>query len=92
MRYRLDEPNTLVLDRAAWRAGDETADRPEAAVLDIDEALRRDFLGAAPRGGQMVQPWCAGGAAPAKTVRVRLRYRFSWRGAAGAVAMSARVT
>ncbi len=80
MRVRLDEPNALVLDRAAWRVGDETADRPEAAVLDIDEALRRDFLGAAPRGGQMVQPWCAGDAAPAKTVRVRLRYRFSWRG------------
>ena len=80
MRYKLDEPNAIVLDRAAWRAGDETADRPEAAVLDIDEALRRDFLGAAPRGGQMVQPWCAGDAAPPKTVRVRLRYRFSWRG------------
>ena len=80
MRYKLDEPNALVLDRAAWRAGDEAADRPEAAVLDIDETLRREFLGSARRGGEMVQPWCAGDAAPAKTIRVLLRHRFSWRG------------
>ena len=81
MRYALSEPNAIVLDRAEWRAG-EAPWRGPAFVLDVDDAVRREFLGAPPRGGSMVQPWCraGGGAAPEKTVRLRLRFRFSWRG------------
>lgn len=79
MRYRLHEPNALVLDGASWSV-DGGQERRLAHVLDIDEAVRRDFLGVAPRGRRMVQPWCSGEKASAKSVRVRLRFRFSWRG------------
>lgn len=79
MRYRLHEPNALVLDGATWRVGD-CDEQPFANVLDIDDAIRTGYLGVAARRNQMRQPWCEAGGAPAKTIPVTLKFRFSWKG------------
>lgn len=53
--YQLNEPNVLVLDKAAYRIGDGTW-QPAQEVLRVDHAIR-EALGLPQRGGAMVQPW-----------------------------------
>lgn len=53
--YRLDEPNVLVLDcPTLYLEGEALAENRDVLGLD---ALLRERLGLAPRGGDMVQPW-----------------------------------
>ena len=68
-----DEPNVLVLDRAAWKLGEGIRHEPDF-ILRIDDAVRRS-LDVPVRGGRMVQPW----ARKEETVAhapLALEYRF----------------
>lgn len=51
----LDEPNVLLLDRAAWKL-DEGGWQPEEEVLRLDNLVRA-ALGQGPRNGDIAQPW-----------------------------------
>ena len=67
----LDEPNVLVLDRAAWRLGDG-AWEPAAEVLRIDNLVRAR-CGLEPVSGDISQPWCE----PVAPVVAQVQLRFS---------------
>lgn len=54
--FTLDEPNVLLLDRAAWRV-DGGAWQPEEELLRADN-LSRAAVGLPPRHGEIAQPWC----------------------------------
>lgn len=56
-KYRLEEPNVCVLDRARVELSDGTV-IPEQEILKADRALREHFNIPA-RGGEMLQPWYA---------------------------------
>ncbi len=72
-KIQRDEPNVLVLDRAAWKLGAGRRHEQDF-ILRIDDEVRR-ALGVPVRGGRMVQPW----ARKAETVfhaPLELEYRF----------------
>ncbi len=54
--FSLDEPNVLLLDRAAWRV-DGGAWQPEEELLRADN-LSRKAVGLGHRHGEIAQPWC----------------------------------
>ena len=76
-RYRLCEPNVLVLDQAQYSVNGGKFGETEY-ILDIDKKLRR-LLGANPRGGHMCQPWLKAdaGTVPQETLDLTLKYEFS---------------
>jgi hypothetical protein len=61
---------------AAWKTG-EGAWQPEAEILKVDSAVRKEFK-LAPRGGEMVQPWYRNQQQPAPVTNgvVHLAFRF----------------
>ena len=67
----LDEPNVLVLDRAAWRLDDGVWE-PAAEVLRIDNLVRAR-CGLEPVSGDISQPWCE----PVAPVVAQVHLRFS---------------
>ena len=67
--YSLQEPNVLLLDRAAWKLDDGAWHDP-TEILHIDETIRR-ALGFATRGEHMYQPYML---APCSEHRLVLRY------------------
>ncbi len=74
-RYRLNEPNVSVLDRASWRldGGDW---RVATEILKVDRAIR-SALGARLRGWRMPQPWYSQNDERPVLARVGLRFEFS---------------
>lgn len=68
--YTLNEPNVLVLDRAALWLEDRLFSEPDE-LLQLDGRLRR-ALGLRPRGGEMLQPWAQTG--EVSSVPIRLRF------------------
>ena len=72
-KIRRDEPNVLVLDRAAWKLGEGRRHEPDF-ILRIDDEVRR-ALGVPVRGGRMVQPW-ARKVEKAEKAPLELEYRF----------------
>ena len=68
------EDNVLVLDRPEYRVG-AAEWRGPLEILKVDREVRAS-LGAAPRGGVMVQPWARKRQGSGRTVRVELRYTF----------------
>ena len=70
----LSEGNALVLDRPAFKIGNEKWQKPEE-VLGVDTKVR-ESLGLKPRGGAMVQPWAQKKTAVRKRVDVSLKYKF----------------
>jgi len=54
--FSLDEPNVLLLDRAAWRV-DGGAWQAEDELLRADN-LAREAVGRPHRHGEIAQPWC----------------------------------
>ncbi len=73
--YKRTEPNVLVLDKAAYRVENKNWEGPQE-ILRVDQAVR-DHLGAAPRGGAMLQPWTWDRSAPAPAVEVELHYELT---------------
>lgn len=69
-----DEPNVLVLDRAAWTLGEGSRHEPDF-ILRIDDAVRR-ALQVPVRGGRMVQPWARRQEAVVHAP-LELEYRFN---------------
>ncbi len=71
---RRSEPNVLVLDRCAFRIGEE----PEQSADDIlgVDARIRERLGGERRSGWMAQPWARPTVERPRSVRVELRYVF----------------
>ncbi|MGI6496637.1 MAG: glycosyl hydrolase [Kiritimatiellia bacterium] len=74
--YRLSEANVLVLDRARYRFGPKGAWRAAKEILRIDDELR-PTLGAAKRGGMMVQPWAREPVENPRRAQVELAYGFT---------------
>lgn len=68
----LDEPNVLLLDRAAWRLS-EGAWEAEEELLRVDNLVRAR-CGLEPVCGEISQPWCDAPAPP--VARVQLRFHF----------------
>ena len=67
--YRLEEPNTLLLDQAQWCLDDGPwQDREE--ILKIDDAIRRK-LGLRLRTDSFPQPWVTGQASADHTAQLR---------------------
>lgn len=77
-RYRLGEPNVLVLDRAAYRLNGGEEQGP-LEILKLDRAVR-DALGLPYRGGDMLQPWYAQKFTSSNTpeTRAKLNLRFEF--------------
>lgn len=75
LEYTLSEPNVVVLDHARCVV-DGVAAAEEQFILDIDKALRKS-LGAAARGGHMMQPWVTGERKPERLLDISLTYRFN---------------
>ena len=71
--YRLEEPNTLVLDQAQWKLDDGPWQEKEE-ILKIDDAIRRQ-LGLRLRTDSFPQPWLSGGVNEKNHV-VELRYNI----------------
>jgi len=69
VRYSLDEPNALLLDKAEFALDDE-AYRPEQELLRLDNVLRKE-LGWPGRDGEVAQPWVVPEEPTAHTVRLR---------------------
>lgn len=71
--YSLNEPNICVLDTASLQI-ENNPPHNSAEVLRVDRLIR-EYLDLEKRSGQMVQPWCRGGAQGRKAA-VRLDYNF----------------
>ena len=56
IKFELSERNILVLDKMEYSIDGGSWNAPEY-VLSLDDKLRK-HIGAEPRGGAMVQPWC----------------------------------
>ena len=69
VRYTLDEPNALLLDKAEF-ALDDGAYRPAQELLRLDNVLREE-LGWPSRRGAVAQPWVVAEEKAAHTVRLR---------------------
>jgi len=78
---RLSDRNCLVLDRPRHKIGDGPWQNAEE-ILRID-AMVRESLGIAPRGGQMVQPWARSKPKDVKSTTVALQYSFDVESIAG---------
>lgn len=72
--YKLDEPNVCVLDRAAWRIGNNPW-QSEIEILKVDREIRRQ-LGMNLRGGEMLQPWFTGKKESEIRGRITLNFQF----------------
>jgi hypothetical protein len=70
----LSEENVLALDRPSYKIGDGNWRKPDE-ILRIDHQAR-EYLGLAPRGGSMVQPWLRKINPAAKTINVMLKYEI----------------
>jgi len=71
--YRLEEPNTLVLDQAQWKLDDGPWQEKEE-ILKIDDAIRRQ-LGLRLRTDSFPQPWLTRDPAADHTVQLRFVIR-----------------
>ena len=69
VKYQLDEPNVLLLDKAEY-ALDEEEFRPQCELFRADDDLRRG-LGWYTRRSAMAQPWVIPEKEPEHTVRLR---------------------
>jgi len=69
-RYTLDEPNVLLLDKAAWSIGEGFESRID---LDIATARARKKLGMPPYRNNL-QPWIHGEGGEKKEVTLRFRF------------------
>ena len=72
--YSLNDFNSLVLDHCTLKAGGRT-ELENAFFIQADDHLRK-MLGAAPRGGQMVQPWLRDKTVPEKQLDIELTYEI----------------
>ena len=70
--YSLNDFNSLVLDHCTLKADGRT-ELENAFFIQADDHLRK-MLGAAPRGGQMVQPWLRDKTVPEKQLDIELTY------------------
>ncbi|MFW6154855.1 MAG: glycosyl hydrolase [Planctomycetota bacterium] len=73
----LSEPNVVVLDKPRYKIGRGRWQGPRE-ILRVDQAVR-DALGAAHRGGRMVQPWARPTPKTIRRTPVRLEYTFDVR-------------
>ncbi|MGC8804898.1 MAG: glycosyl hydrolase, partial [Candidatus Ratteibacteria bacterium] len=71
----LSEPNVFVLDRAAYKVGENTWQEAKE-ILKLDREVRKQ-LGILLRGGAMVQPWAREKNKKIKSTPVTLKYIFS---------------
>ncbi len=72
-RYRLSEPNVMILDHARYAIDGE--ELGQAYILNIDDILRHR-LGACLRGEAMLQPYLGNQDGMDKSVPLNLRYTF----------------
>ena len=75
VEYKLSEKNMLVLDKAEYKINDGSWN-PAEYVITLDDKLR-EFIGAAPRGGAMVQPWCNSSRKKTGEMALTLRYNIN---------------
>ncbi len=73
--YQLSEKNILVLDKPEYKINGGEWNAPEY-VLTLDDKLRK-FIGADPRGGRMVQPWCNSSRQKTGEMDLALRYTIN---------------
>ena len=73
--YILSEKNMLVLDKPEYKVNDDSWN-PAEYVLLLDDKLR-EMIGANPRGGAMVQPWCNFSRQKTGEMQLTLRYNIN---------------
>ena len=73
--YTLSEKNILVLDKPEYKINGGNWNAAKY-VLALDDELR-NLIGAAPRGGAMVQPWCNSSRQKTGEMQLALRYNIN---------------
>lgn len=72
IKFALSEKNILVLDKMEYSIDGGEWNAPEYVIF-VDDKLRK-HIGADPRGGAMVQPWCNTGRVKTGEIDLALRY------------------
>ncbi|MBO5765451.1 MAG: hypothetical protein J6S24_04130 [Lentisphaeria bacterium] len=75
LKYKLSEKNMLVLDKPEYSVNGDAWQGAEYVLL-LDDKLRQ-MIGAAPRGGSMVQPWCNSSRRKTGEMQLKLRYNIN---------------